>query len=80
MSPRSASTAEGMLIANIGAIDKADCAIDKADYEVIRIAGLAHIISISRMYIVVIGIYSNRDNIFRDSILIGSHQLFGSQL
>ena len=47
MSKRSASISEGMLIGNIGAIDK-------SDYEAIRIAGLAHIISISGMHIVVV--------------------------
>lgn len=47
MSLRSAGIAEGMLIGNIGAINK-------LDYEAIRIAGLAHIIAISGMHIVVV--------------------------
>ncbi len=47
MSQRAASIAEGMLIGNIGAINK-------LDYEAIRIAGLAHIIAISGMHIVVV--------------------------
>lgn len=47
MSPRAAGIAEGMLIGNIGAINK-------MDYEAIRVAGLAHIIAISGMHIVVV--------------------------